>query len=120
MLDGVLPTKKEALEYWGKEMKIQRYKLGWVGNSHENEYRDMVPDDNGEFIRLSDVEPKLKRLEELEKNDGNFVEVQVDMDNEMFFRVAFMAHLEDITFNKKCNNILKWYIEEEEKKLKTK
>ena len=45
-------------------------------------------------------------------------EIEVDLTDDEFLRVAKMAHERDITFNEMVNRILEWYIaelEEEER-----
>jgi len=51
-----------------------------------------------------------------EKDDGfilkkvKYANVELDLDEEMFNRVAKMAHENDITFNKQIENIMKEFI----------
>jgi len=41
----------------------------------------------------------------------NLVEIKIDMDDELFFKIAVIAHEKDITFNELCNLMLKEYFE---------
>jgi len=47
-----------------------------------------------------------------------FEEVEIEMNDDQFMKLALMAHEQDITINQLCNNILKEQIDRMEKDLK--
>jgi hypothetical protein len=49
-----------------------------------------------------------------------FVEVKIDFNKEILFELLLMAHKQDITFNKLCNNIIQEEFKKLKKEIKTK
>ena len=50
-----------------------------------------------------------------EKTEENTVEVEIDISDASFLKLARIAHEKDITLNQLCNNLLKDHIKELEK-----
>ena len=46
--------------------------------------------------------------------EDNFVEVEIELDDDVLLKLAMLAHDLDITFNQLCNDILKSKIEKRE------
>jgi len=51
-------------------------------------------------------------------SDEKMVDIEVDLDDELFLALAKEAHKQDITFNQLVNKVLKEKLDEEEKKEK--
>ena len=48
--------------------------------------------------------------------DKNTKEIEVELDNDTFIRLALEAHNRNITFNALCNELLSKYVDEQKKK----
>ena len=70
-------------------------------NFQDNFFKPLI-DECDDFINgLSDIDSEEK-----------YEEVEIDISNETFFKIAKLAHEKDITFNQMCVDILKEHIEE--------
>lgn len=56
----------------------------------------------------------MTKKDDKKQAEEQYKEVEVNLDDETFLKIAKIAHAHDVTFNQICNRILRGYIVEQE------